>query len=110
MQSKQGSVRLEVVKQGDKSFRPTNKAEADEALAILQSEAYTVSGRTDRKTQSGPNPPLITSTLQQAASTRLGFSVKKTMTLAQRLYEAGLITYMRTDSIHLSADALSSCR
>ena len=43
MQSKQGSVRLEVVKQGDKSFRPTNKAEADEALAILQSEAYTVS-------------------------------------------------------------------
>ena len=110
MQSKQGSVRLEVVKQGDKSFRPTNKAEADEALAILQSEAYTVSGRTDRKTQSGPNPPLITSTLQQAASTRLGFSVKKTMTLAQRLYEAGLITYMRTDSTHLSADALSSCR
>ena len=73
MQSKQGSVRLEVVKQGDKSFRPTNKAEADEALAILQSEAYTVSGRTDRKTQSGPNPQLITSTLQQAASTRLGF-------------------------------------
>ena len=53
-----------------------------------------------------PPAPFITSTLQQAASTRLGFSVKKTMMMAQRLYEAGHITYMRTDSISLSADAI----
>ena len=52
-----------------------------------------------------PPAPFITSTLQQAASQRLGFGVK-TMTLAQRLYEAGLITYMRTDSTYLSKDAI----
>ena len=54
--------------------------------------------------------PYITSTLQQAASTRLGFSVKKTMMLAQRLYEAGFITYMRTDSTFLSDDAVNMVR
>ncbi len=48
--------------------------------------------------------------MQQAASTRLGFSVRKTMTMAQRLYEAGYITYMRTDSTNLSEEAISSCR
>src|SRR5690606_2004835 len=71
---------------------------------------YVVSRRDDKPTSSRPKAPLITSTLQQAASTRLGFGVKKTMTLAQRLYEAGYITYMRTDSTHLSDDALTMCR
>ncbi len=66
--------------------------------------------REDKPTSSKPKAPLITSTLQQAASTRLGFGVKKTMTMAQRLYEAGYITYMRTDSTHLSDDALAMCR
>ena len=56
----------------------------------------------DKPTRTRPTAPYITSTLQQAASTRLGFSVKKTMVLAQRLYEAGHITYMRTDSTNLS--------
>ncbi|HBP85101.1 MAG TPA: type I DNA topoisomerase, partial [Gammaproteobacteria bacterium] len=106
----QGSLRLEVVKQAGETFRPVNEGEAQAAVALLQANAYQVSDRSDKKTQSRPNPPLITSTLQQAASTRLGFSVKKTMTLAQRLYEAGFITYMRTDSTHLSADAVSAAR
>ena len=106
----QGSLRLEVVKQAGETFRPVNEGEAQAAVALLQANAYHVSDRSDKKTQSRPNPPLITSTLQQAASTRLGFSVKKTMTLAQRLYEAGFITYMRTDSTHLSADAVSTAR
>ena len=106
----QGSLRLEVVKQAGETFRPVNEGEAQAAVALLQANAYQVSDRSDKKTQSRPNPPLITSTLQQAASTRLGFSVKKTMTLAQRLYEAGFITYMRTDSTHLSADAVSTAR
>ncbi len=66
--------------------------------------------REDKPTRSRPSAPFITSTLQQAASNRMGFSVKKTMMLAQRLYEAGFITYMRTDSTNLSQDAVASCR
>lgn len=63
-----------------------------------------------KRTTSRPAPPFITSTLQQAASTRLGFGAQKTMRAAQKLYEAGHITYMRTDSTHLSGDALSMAR
>ena len=66
--------------------------------------------RESKPTQSRPSAPFITSTLQQAASTRLGFGVKKTMMMAQRLYEAGHITYMRTDSTNLSQEALDACR
>ncbi|MGL4905777.1 MAG: type I DNA topoisomerase, partial [Plesiomonas sp.] len=84
--------------------------ESDEAVALLEKAAYTVTDREDRPTSSKPSAPFITSTLQQAASTRLGYGVKKTMMLAQRLYEAGHITYMRTDSTNLSQDALSMAR
>ena len=57
-----------------------------------------------------PKPPFITSTLQQSASTRLGFNVKRTMTVAQKLYEAGYITYMRTDAPSLSKDSINDAR
>src|SRR5690625_4121462 len=102
--------RLEVQKQAGKAFRPTSEQQATAAVQALQAESYVVSRREDRPTQSRPGAPFITSTLQQAASTRLGFSVKKTMTLAQRLYEAGHITYMRTDSTNLSEEAVQACR
>ncbi len=91
-------------------FRPTNEAECDVALKALQGAEFKVTKRADRKTTSKPNAPFITSTLQQGASSRLSFSVKKTMVLAQRLYEAGHITYMRTDSTNLSKDAVEACR
>ena len=103
-------IRFEVKKFGDQNFRPLNKAEADKALAGLRSGDYRISAREDTPTQSKPSAPFITSTLQQAASTRLGFGVKKTMMMAQRLYEAGYITYMRTDSTNLSEDAVTACR
>jgi DNA topoisomerase-1 len=93
-----------------KPFKPTSREEAERAKSELEKEEYRVIKREDKPTKKRPNAPLITSTLQQAASLRLGFSVKKTMTLAQRLYEAGYITYMRTDSTNLSSDALSVCR
>ncbi|HET8731797.1 MAG TPA: type I DNA topoisomerase [Moraxellaceae bacterium] len=107
---KKEALRLEVTREGDSAFRPTNKADADAALKRLEKATYTVARRDDKPTRTRPNAPFITSTLQQAASTRLGFSVKKTMTLAQRLYEAGHITYMRTDSTNLSQDAINMVR
>ncbi len=104
------TTRFEVTRMDGKAFRPGNKDEADAALAGLRGCAYRVGKREDKPTRSKPGAPFITSTLQQGASTRLGFGVKKTMTLAQRLYEAGHITYMRTDSTNLSGEALESCR
>lgn len=104
------AIRFQVMKQGDKEFRPTSKEQSDAALSLLNKASYEVSKREDKPTTSKPKAPFITSTLQQAASTRLGYSVKKTMTMAQRLYEAGHITYMRTDSTHLSVDAVGAAR
>jgi len=103
-------VRFQVNRLQGKSYRPESEVDIKGHLSTLEKEAYKVTKREDKPTKSKPNAPLITSTLQQAASTRLGFSVKKTMMLAQRLYEAGYITYMRTDSTNLSVDAVSACR
>jgi len=108
--SNNSQLRCRVVREGDKKFRPNSKAQTDTALAVLEAAEFKVQKRNDRPTSSKPRPPLITSTLQQAASTRLGFGVKKTMMMAQRLYEAGYITYMRTDSTHLSDDSIALCR
>jgi DNA topoisomerase-1 len=108
--SSAGAIRLEVKKQAGANFRPNNQADAMAASAKLQKSDYRVSAREDKPTRSHPGAPYITSTLQQAASTRLSFGVKKTMMMAQRLYEAGYITYMRTDSTNLSVDAVSACR
>ncbi len=99
-----------VTKADGKSFRPNTEAQTNSALAVLKEASYKVTKREDKPTSSKPYPPFITSTLQAAASSRLSFGVKKTMMLAQRLYEAGHITYMRTDSTNLSADAVADCR
>lgn len=104
------SLRCQVIKEDGKNFRPNNQEVTNAASQILTNSEYRVLKRDDRPTSSRPKPPLITSTLQQAASTRLGFGVKKTMLMAQRLYEGGYITYMRTDSTHLSDDAIEMCR
>jgi len=100
----------QVVKQGGKPFKPNSEQEIDRAVADLKDAAYIVTDRVLKPARQHPHPPLITTTLQAAASTRLGFSVKKTMLLAQHLYEAGLITYMRTDSTQLSRESVQSCR
>ena len=107
---KKQQVAFEVKKQGDEAFKPVNETQTKAAVALLQKAKYEVVSREDKPTQSKPSAPFITSTLQQAASTRLGFGVKKTMMLAQRLYEAGYITYMRTDSTNLSQEAVEACR
>lgn len=111
-QAKQDAEKLnfQVIKYQGKEFKPDTENSVQLAVEQLNKEVFNVSKREDKPTSSKPKAPFITSTLQQAASTRLGFSVKKTMTMAQRLYEAGHITYMRTDSTHLSADAVAMSR
>ena len=104
------ALNLDVTHEAGKAFKPGNESEAKQALAVLEKAQFSVSNREDRPSKSTPSAPFITSTLQQAASTRLGFGVKRTMGLAQRLYEAGHITYMRTDSTNLSKDAVDMCR
>jgi DNA topoisomerase-1 len=104
------ALRLEVAKHNGENFRPTTEDETNVALRALELADFDVAERKDKPTKTRPGAPLITSTLQQASSTRLGFSVKKTMMLAQRLYEAGHITYMRTDSTNLSKEAVEGCR
>lgn len=101
---------LEVRRYQGKKYRPENKQQSDEMQTLLKQNPLIVDSCDSKPSKSRPSAPYITSTLQQAASTRLSFNVKKTMMLAQRLYEAGYITYMRTDSTMLSADALSMAR
>lgn len=101
---------------GDKSY-PLLKAELpsrldskEKAIAFLKKcigADFTVGAVEKKPAQKSPAPPFTTSTLQQEASRKLGFSVSKTMMVAQRLYESGKITYMRTDSVNLSNLALS---
>ncbi|HCG8416650.1 TPA: type I DNA topoisomerase [Vibrio parahaemolyticus] len=102
--------KLLVAQKDGVAFKPVNETETKAAISVLENASYEVCKREDRPTKSKPFAPYITSTLQQAASTRLGYGVKKTMMLAQRLYEAGYITYMRTDSTNLSAEAVDAVR
>ena len=85
----------------------------DEAHAFLESckdAAFVVGDITKKPLKRMPAPPFTTSTLQQEAARKLGFTVSQTMMIAQRLYESGRITYMRTDSVHLSSFALNACK
>ncbi|HGO5822500.1 TPA: type I DNA topoisomerase [Mannheimia haemolytica] len=101
---------LELTTYKGKKFSASNEAEANVAVQALEQSDFIVSNIEAKETSSRAAAPFITSSLQRAASTRLGFGVKKTMMLAQRLYEAGYITYMRTDSTNLSREALAMAR
>jgi DNA topoisomerase-1 len=85
---------------------PTSKEEATRIVALGQKATWKVDSVTEREEERHPRPPFTTSTMQQAASTRLGFAPSRTMRAAQKLYEAGHITYMRTDSVHLAHEAV----
>lgn len=88
---------------------PTLK-EAQKFLEDCKLAEFTVSGLETKPSKRSPSAPFTTSTLQQEASRKLGFSVSRTMMVAQRLYESGRITYMRTDSVNLSETAIDSAR
>lgn len=84
------------------SVQPGTQKEADNIVEQAKKGPWIVSDIKETEVKRSPRPPFITSTLQQAASSRLGFAPSRTMSIAQKLYEAGHITYMRTDSTNLS--------
>ena len=92
------------------NHRFTTKQEAIDFLNICQQAEYQLSSITHKPGHRTPAPPFTTSSLQQEAARKLHFTVSKTMRLAQALYEAGQITYMRTDSVHLSTLALNTAK
>jgi DNA topoisomerase-1 len=88
----------------------TNKKSADEITEELRTAKYIVNSVEEKETLRNPSAPFTTSTLQQAAISNFGFSAKQTMMVAQKLYEEGYITYMRTDSMNLSLESLMSAQ
>ena len=104
---------------GSENIEIKNEQQSNDIISELQKSSYNVIGVKKQTKRNNAPPPFTTSLLQQQASTRLQFSAKKTMLIAQQLYEGvdigtegsvGLITYMRTDSFHISEQALASCR
>lgn len=87
-----------------------NEKAANNIVSLLEKSQYKIDKITKKEVKKYPLPPFITSTLQQFAANRLGFSAKQTMMVAQSLYEHGYITYMRTDSVNLSSFAVNAAR
>ncbi|MFH1566166.1 MAG: type I DNA topoisomerase [bacterium] len=90
--------------------RINEESKLSEIKTNLSAAKYKIENVENKEYQKAPKPPFTTSSLQQEASWKLGFSPKKTMSLAQKLYEFGLITYMRTDSTNLSSQSLDAIR
>ena len=90
--------------------RLKTKAEAETLLNNCRSASYVIEDITKRPVKKSPAAPFTTSTLQQEAARKLGYTVAQTMIIAQRLYESGFITYMRTDSVNLSEYATQGCK
>jgi DNA topoisomerase I len=115
---KKEKFEAELQRHEGKKFIPGDEKEVKGILKKIKGVDYKVSKVVKKQTKRNPAPPFITSTIQQEASRKLGFSVKKTMVLAQQLYEGidvgsgehGLITYMRTDSVNLSDVALKAAK
>jgi DNA topoisomerase I len=115
----EGAFLAELAEWGGKKFESHTEEQTQKIVTALEGAAYTVAKVEQKDRQEKPSPPFTTSTLQQQASIRLHYPAKKTMMVAQRLYEGvelgdegsiGLITYMRTDSTRVADDALKECR
>ena len=117
---KEEEFTAELKSKDGKKFVPSTKEESDQILKDLDSAEFQVAEVEEKDIKKNPPPPFTTSTLQQEAGRKLGFSVKQTMVVAQQLYEGislgkgegamGLITYMRTDSVNLSNKALEDAK
>ena len=103
----------------DEKFKASNQKEAEKIFSAIKQANFKLADLQTKQSVSRPSPPFITSSLQQTAANRLGFSTKRTMMVAQQLYEGidlgsmgflGLITYMRTDSTHIAGEAIEEVR
>jgi DNA topoisomerase-1 len=113
------AFKAELYKIADKEFKASGKEQAEPIFNALKQAEFKLADLQTKQSVSRPSAPFITSTMQQAAANRLGFAAKRTMRVAQQLYEGidlgsmgslGLITYMRTDSTHLSGEAIKEVR
>ena len=111
------AFKAELYKVGTEKYKADNEEQARHVHQALTGAEFNIAQIETKESLTRPSPPFITSTLQQAAANRLGFSAKRTMRIAQQLYEGvelnsqgavGLITYMRTDSTHLTKEALDT--
>ncbi len=91
-------------------FSITNEKQATEIQNTLAGKDFAIKSVNKKQVRRNPQPPFTTSTLQQEASRKLGFGAKRTMQVAQKLYEAGLITYMRTDGVQVAGEAMDTAR
>ncbi len=117
---KKESFKASLSQKNSEKYVPSTKEDMDETLKGLEGASYTVVKTEEKEVSRNPAAPFTTSTLQQEAARKLGFSVKQTMVVAQQLYEgislgkgegpSGLITYMRTDSVNLSKKALDDAK
>jgi len=117
--SKHNAFKAELYKVGEEKFGASNNRDAERIFKALKEAEFKLADIQTRESVSHPPAPLITSTMQQTAANQLGFAAKRTMRVAQQLYEGidvgsmgflGLITYMRTDSTHLSGEAIKEAR
>jgi DNA topoisomerase-1 len=113
------AFKAELCKIDDREFKAAGKEQAEPVFNALKQAKFKLADLQTKQSVSQPSAPFITSTLQQSAANRLGFAAKRTMRVAQQLYEGidlgsmgslGLITYMRTDSTHLSSEAVREVR
>jgi len=110
LEAKKGKLLAKLEKIKNQKAKIKNQKEAKQILGDLKGKEYKVENIAKREAKSYPPPPFTTSTIQQAAATNFGFTGKRTMVVAQDLYENGLITYMRTDSVNLATSAVTQIR
>ena len=114
------AFKAEIYKVGEEKYKASDDRQAKRIYEAVRDAKFKVDQVEKKESSSRAGPPFITSTLQQAASNRMGFSTKRTMSIAQQLYEGvdlgeemgrlGLITYMRTDSTYISPEAINEAR
>lgn len=101
---------FELLRKSGKKFSASSEKDIESIVNTLKSSQWKIKSVTTKESKKNPPSPFSTSALQQTASGRLGFAARRTMQAAQKLYEAGHITYMRTDSLSISAQAVSAMR